>query len=358
VPKPHPDRTVVLLTGASVGLGLAIARRLVEHPDLHVVLTARASSLRRFAEARLVPSPRLWLRELDITDEQQRAAVISEIEQRLGGVDVLINNAGIAYRTVTEYATSAELTHQMAVNYEGPMALTALVLPSMRRRRAGRIIQISSAGGLVAMPTMGLYSASKFALEAASEAMHYEVRPFGIQVSLVLPGFVRSPSYKNAIVGLPSRLATEGSQDAYHAHFKHMDRLIERLMHVTRASPESVARRVVQLLRRRRAPLRLLATWDASVLWWFRRFTPQPLYVWITYHLLPGIRQWGRLAPRLERPALAHAEQAQPPRVVTQGAADVLHRVVAATARSGPATSGVQSANRQLKACQRQERPH
>ena len=282
----------MLLTGASVGLGLAIARLLNQQDELHLVLTARASSLPRFAEAGLVPSARLWLRELDITSDRQRAAVVGEIEHRLGGVDVLINNAGIAYRTVAEYATAAELTHQMAVNYEGPMALTALVLPSMRNRRKGRVIQISSAGGLVAMPTMGLYAASKFALEAASEAMYYEVKPFGIQVSLVLPGFVRSSGYLNAIVGLPSRRATDDQHDAYHPHFKHMDRFIHRLMNVTRASPESVANRIVKLMRRRRAPLRLLATWDATLLWWFRRFTPQPLYVWLTYNLLPGIRDW------------------------------------------------------------------
>jgi hypothetical protein len=181
----------------------------------------------------------------------------------------------------------------MAVNYEGPMALAALVLPLMRKRRSGRIIQISSAGGLVAMPTMGLYSASKFALEAASEAMHYEVRPFGVQVSLVLPGFIHSPAYRNAVVGRLSRLATDDVKDAYHAHFKYMDRFIDRMMTFTHATPESVAQRVVKTINRRRAPLRVLATWDARLLWWFRRFMPQPIYNWITYRMLPGIRHWG-----------------------------------------------------------------
>lgn len=279
---------------------MAIAQLLKEESDLQLVLTARASSLGRFQEAGLLPGARMWLRALDITDEEQRRRVVAEIERDLGGVDVLINNAGITYRTVAEYSTAAELTHQMAVNYEGPMALTALVLPSMRRRGRGRIIQISSAGGLVAMPTMGLYAASKFALEAASEAMYYELRPFGIQVSLVLPGFVRSTGYLNAIVGLPSRRATEDVADPYHAHFRHMDRMIYRLMRATRASPESIARRVLKLMRRRRAPLRVLATWDAALLWWFRRFAPQPVYVWMTYHLLPGIRSWGHRRPEPE----------------------------------------------------------
>jgi short-subunit dehydrogenase len=284
---------VVLLTGASVGLGLAITRQLLNDQSLHLVLTARAESLDRFAALGIRASDRVWLRALDITSETQRQVVVDEIETQLGGVDTLINNAGITYRTVAEYATAEELSRQMVVNYEGPMALAALVLPSMRTRRAGHIIQISSAGGLVAMPTMGLYSASKFALEAASEAMYYEVRPFGIRVTLVLPGFVNSSGYKNAVVGHLSRRATEQVTDPYHPHFENMDRLIGSLMALTSATPESIAKRVVKVMQRHRPPLRILATWDARLLWWFRRFTPQGPYVWLTYRALPGIRQWG-----------------------------------------------------------------
>ena len=290
--RPRP-RKVVLLTGASIGLGLAITRRLFDDESLHLVLTARGESLGRFAELGIRASERVWLRPLDITSEAQRRAVVDEVEAELGGVDTLINNAGITYRTVAEYATAAELSRQMIVNYEGPMALAALVLPSMRRRRSGHIIQISSAGGLVAMPTMGLYSASKFALEAASEAMYYEVRPFGVSVTLVLPGFVNSAGYKNAVVGHLSRRATELVEDPYHPHFSNMDRMIGGMMAMTSATSESVARRVVRAMHRRRAPLRILATWDARLLWWFRRFTPQGPYVWLTYHALPGIRKWG-----------------------------------------------------------------
>ncbi|HBP18176.1 MAG TPA: 3-oxoacyl-ACP reductase [Planctomycetes bacterium] len=290
---PSPRRRVVLLTGASVGLGLALARLLMRDSETQLVLTARESSLPRFAEHGITEGERVWLRALDITDDRQRRAVVEEAEQTFGGVDVLINNAGLTYRTVAEYATPLELSHQMAVNYEGPMALSALVLPKMRERKAGRIIQVSSAGGLVAMPTMGLYSASKFALEAASEAMHYEVRPFGIRVSLVLPGFIRSPSFLKSVVGEHSRRATEDPGDPYNPHFTNMDRFIERMMNFAKASPESVASCVLKTMERRRPPLRVLATWDARLLWWFRRFIPHPLNIWLTYRMLPGIRGWG-----------------------------------------------------------------
>jgi hypothetical protein len=234
--------------------------------------------------------------------------VVQEIDEELGGVDTLINNAGITYRTVAEYATEAELTHQMAVNYEGPMALAALVLPRMRERRSGRILQISSAGGVVAMPTMGLYSASKFALEAASEAMHYELRPFGVQVTLVLPGFINSRGYEKSVVGKLSRRAIGDPNDPYHSHFTHMDRLIGRLMRLTRSSPESIAKTVVRTMARRRAPLRVLATWDAKLLWWLRRFLPQPIYVWLTYWTLPGIRTWARRGRRADPEPLGSAD--------------------------------------------------
>lgn len=286
---------VILLTGASVGLGLAIARILREEPDTHLILTARRSSLDRFSEVGIMASDRVWIRELDVTSASQREAIVSEAEDKLGGIDVLINNAGITYRTTAEYATELELSHQMAVNYEGPMALCQLVLPGMRRRRSGRIIQISSAGGLVSMPTMGLYSASKFALEAASEAMHYEVRPFGIRVSLILPGFIHSKSYLQSIVGKKTLAATEDVDDPYHPHFTNMNRFIERWMRIARASPESVARKVVKTMGRSRPSLRVLASVDARFLWWFRRFSPHVFNIWLTYRLLPGRKRWSGL---------------------------------------------------------------
>ncbi len=97
----------------------------------------------------------------------------------LGGVDVLINNAGVAYRSVVEHVSERERLQQMGINFRAPMELTRLVLPYMRSRRAGRIINVSSMGGMMAMPTMAVYSASKFALEGATESLYYEVKPWG-----------------------------------------------------------------------------------------------------------------------------------------------------------------------------------
>lgn len=284
----------VLLTGASTGLGLAIARELIASTEFHLILTARGSSLPRFAEAGIANEGRVWLRALDVTDAHARRTLVTEIDAELGGVDMLINNAGISYRSVIEHMTDAELHQQMEVNFQAPMALACLVIPSMRRKGHGHILQISSAGGLMAMPTMGGYAASKFALEAATEAMYYELRPFGIRVTLILPGFLNSDGFEKVVLSGESRSAIDDPNNPYHLHYRHMVRFIGRLMRLTPSTPRSVARKVVRTLSARRPRLRVPATWDTHLLWWFRRFVPHRLYTMVTYYLLPGIRYWGQ----------------------------------------------------------------
>tara|TARA_R110002096_G_scaffold171490_4_gene344507 strand:+ start:138577 stop:139464 length:888 start_codon:yes stop_codon:yes gene_type:complete len=287
-------RKTVLLTGASVGLGLAIARELIAKTDYHLIFTSRQNSLPRFADEGIAQGERIWLRPLDVTDKEARRVLIAEIDETLGGVDILINNAGISYRSVIEHITDEERRDQMEVNYQAPMALSRLVLPTMRKKRHGHILQISSAGGLMAMPTMGAYAASKFALEAATEAMYYELRPFGVRVSLVLPGFLRSDGFEKVVLSGESQSAMVDPKNPYHLHYHHMAGFIARLMRMTPSTPKSVARKVVRTLGARWPRLRVPATWDTHVLWWIRRYVPHRLYLMVTYRLLPGIKSWGR----------------------------------------------------------------
>lgn len=288
-PKSQP---VVLVTGASSGVGLAIAQALLERP-VRLVLTARASSLGRLEAAGIHASDRLWLRPLEVTDAAQRRAVVEEIDERLGGVDVLINNAGIMIRSVLEHMADADRVAQMAVNFNAPMELARLVLPAMRAKRAGRIITISSVGGMMAMPTMGAYSASKFALEGACEALWYEVRPWGIHVTLLEPGFIHSDAYRRVQYTPESEHGAEDELDPYHAHYEHMSPFIERVIRWTWATPEHVAKKVVKVMRRRSPPLRLAATPDARLFSILRRILPGPIYHRLLYALLPKIRSWG-----------------------------------------------------------------
>ena len=283
----------VLVTGASPGLGLALARLLVRDPRYRLVLTAREGSLARFAAAGIFEGERVMLRALDVTVARERELVVAEVNERWGGVEVLVNNAGVAYRAVVEHFQEADAEAQMAINFHGPMELIRLVLPHMRERRRGRIINVSSVGGMMAMPTMALYSASKFALEGATESLWYEVRPWNIFVSLVQPGFIQSASFLNTrFTDLSGRAAAEPAA-AYHAEYAEMSELIGRLMTRTGARPERVAAAILRTMQQRHPPLRVPATWDAHVFAWLRRMLPRSWYHWVLYRSLPHVRTWG-----------------------------------------------------------------
>lgn len=285
-------RDVVLITGASTGLGLALAQRLIAEDEYHLILTARERSLDRFEAVGIQEGPSIWLRPLDVTDANQRDRVVEEAEARLGHVDILVNNAGIAYRSVLEHVGEVDWLEQMRVNFYGPTELTRRVLPTMRRRHRGRIIALSSVGGMMAMPTMALYSASKFALEGAFEALWYEVRPWGIHVTLVQPGFVRSDSFRNTRYTEQAILGRDRSDHPYHAHYRHMTGFISRWMEKAWSRPDDIARVIVRVMRRRDPPLRVSATPDARLFALLRRLLPRRIYHRLLYACLPGIQRW------------------------------------------------------------------
>lgn len=287
--------SVILLTGASTGLGLAIAKTLIkECPSSHLVLTSRQSSLHRFESENIIEGERVWLRPLDITVRVQRLSLLEEIQEKLGGVDILINNAGFAYRAVMEHVTDGNRLLQMEVNFRAPMELVRLVLPGMRKKRAGKIINISSVGGMMAMPTMGIYSASKFALEGASESLWYEVRPWNIFVTLVQPGFIRSSSFEKTQYTDLSEKALEAEADPYHEHYAGMGPFIAKLMGRSLASPEKVAQKILKVIKAKSPPLRVQATADAVLFVWMRRLLPRRIYHRLLYASLPGVRRWGK----------------------------------------------------------------
>lgn len=281
-----------MVTGASTGLGLAISRSLIERGE-KVILTARPRSLERFAAQGIQDSEQVWLRPLDVTVPEQRKAVIAEAEDQGGGLYALINNAGLSYRAVVEDVAEADRLHQMNVNFRSPMALAVEALPGMRSRRRGRIISVSSVGGMMAMPTMAVYSASKFALEGASEALWYEVRPWGIHVTLVQPGFINSDGFEKVRITDRGQLSLVNPEAPYHRTYAHMADFIAGVMNRVPATPESVARKVLRVLDSRNPPLRQPATIDAWAFAFLRRILPRRLYHEVLYRSLPGVREWG-----------------------------------------------------------------
>lgn len=286
-PKP-----VILITGASSGLGLILAKKLMAQ-SFHLVLTARDSSLPRFEEEGIVESENIWLRPLDIIDEDQRKNLILEINQRLSGVDILINNAGFTYRAVVEHVSAEERIKQLHTNFIAAMELSRLVLPFMRAKRAGKIINISSVGGMMAMPTMAIYSASKWALEGYSESLWYEVKPWNIKVTLIQPGFINSDSFKLVKHTIQSADSAKEEKDPYHNHYFYMANFIEKLMKLSPSKPENVADKIIKVIHHPSPPLRVAGTLDAVIFKLIRVFLPQKIYHRILYHSLPGIRHWG-----------------------------------------------------------------
>lgn len=283
---------VVLLTGSSGGIGMELLKRTTEE-SYRVMATALPDSVHLLTEAGYRESDKLMVRPLDLRDASNIDRVVKETLMRWGRVDVLINNAGISYRGVAEQMSAEEELEQMTINYLGPMSLTRRVLSVMRLQRHGHILNVSSVGGMMAMPTMSSYSASKWALEGASEALWYEMRPFGVFVTLIEPGFINSEAFRK--VRLPH--AVEGlanGSNPYAEYYSNMGRFVTWLMEHSLATSASVANVIMRQIRKRRPPLRVQATLDAWVFNALRRFLPRRLYHPLLFMLLPGVKKWGK----------------------------------------------------------------
>jgi len=284
---------VIFITGASTGIGLCLARMILQEGAYRLVLTARESSLGRFEKEGLFPSEKLLILPLDVSSHDQRIECIQKVEAQWGGVDVLVNNAGISYRAVVEHMSDEEQMQQLATNYLGPFALIRLVLPKMRQHREGKIINISSVGGMMAMPTMSAYSASKFALEGASEALWYEMRPWNIKVSIIEPGFIRSKSFEHVYYSRQSR-DSEMQRGPYSEYYDSMAPFVAKMMNAAFSNAQDVARKIFKTIKKKNPPLRIPATLDAHFFFFLRRCLPRSWYHRILYWGLPGARNWAK----------------------------------------------------------------
>lgn len=298
----HKSRPLVLVTGASTGIGLALGKMLIEMDRFHVVLTARESSMQRFTQEGIFASEHVWLRPLDVLSKKQRDLLVTEIEDSFEGIDVLVNNAGYMLSAVVEHIGEEEKLKQMDTNFRAPLSLIRRVLPRMRERRIGRIINISSVGGMMAMPTMSVYSASKFALEGATEALWYEVKPWNLKVTLVQPGFINSDGFQKVIQTRESLRAMGRPHTDYYYQYMAMGPFIAKMMKTTLATSESVAKKIVKIIDSRNPPLRVAGTWDALFFGFLRRFLPRSLYHLLFWYMLPRpLRQPAPSYPKVRR---------------------------------------------------------
>lgn len=188
----------VLITGGSRGLGLEMARRVAEQ-GANVAICARdASELERARLDLEGRGGRVLALECDVTDPAQIDVTVAKTERRLGPIDVLINNAGIISVGPLESMTSEDFERSLATHFWAPYFATQAVLPGMRARRAGRIVNISSIGGIIPAPHLAPYVAGKFALVGLSKALRAELMRDGIYVTTVCPGLMRTGSPPNA----------------------------------------------------------------------------------------------------------------------------------------------------------------
>jgi NAD(P)-dependent dehydrogenase (short-subunit alcohol dehydrogenase family) len=252
----------VLITGCSSGFGLltalAFARR-----DHRVVATmrdpARDEELARTVRAERLP---VTVLPLDVRDPAQVTATVARAEADHGPLDVLVNNAGIELRSSIEDADEADVRRQFDTNVFGTVRMIQAVLPRMRERRAGTIVNLSSIAGLVSRPFGGFYAASKHAVEAITEALHYEVSPFGIRVLLIEPGQYGTRLLDNAYLG---KRFTPASP--YWERSTRFDEHIRRLAPGgVPADPAEVAQLICDVALAERPPLRTLAGGDAHMI--------------------------------------------------------------------------------------------
>lgn len=185
---PCPEVGVALITGCSSGFGLLSALHFARAGEAVVAGVRDLSDGEPLSAARAAEGLDLRVLALDVTDATSVERAVAQALEWHGRIDVLVNNAGYGLSGAVEETTDADARALFDTNLFGPLRLLRAVLPGMRAQHSGVVVQVSSIAGRVSAPFAGVYSATKFALEAVSESLHYELRPFGIRVAIIEPG--------------------------------------------------------------------------------------------------------------------------------------------------------------------------
>jgi NADP-dependent 3-hydroxy acid dehydrogenase YdfG len=260
------DPGPILITGCSTGIGRATAERLAGK-GMRVWASAR-----KLAAIEDLRAKGCELLELDVTDERSMSAAVAEVEQSDGAVGSLVNNAGYSQSGALEELPLDSVRRQFETNVFGLLRMCQLVLPGMRRRGGGRIVNISSMGGRLTFPGGGVYHATKYSVEALSDVLRFEVQGFNVQVSVIEPGRIRTEFGETAAgtvesadgpyAGFNSAVATR-TKEAYEGPMARLG-----------AGPDAVAAKIEHALTARKARTRYPVTASARVLLGVRRLAP------------------------------------------------------------------------------------
>jgi NAD(P)-dependent dehydrogenase (short-subunit alcohol dehydrogenase family) len=264
---------IVLITGASTGIGKATALQLAGS-GWDVLAGVRSPAAGEALVAQAGSSGTVTPVQLDITDTAQIAAAAELVEQRTGagGLNALVNNAGIAVGGPLEMLPMQELRDLMEVNFFGQVAVTQALIPALRKAH-GRIVLLSSIGGLVTTPYMAPYHASKYALEAVGNALRVELRRSDIQVALIEPGSVATPIWEKGNALIDGVQVPADLQQFY----GHVPKAMEKTLADTAkrgVPPERVAQTIERALTAKRMRARYLIGLDAHAMVWASRLLP------------------------------------------------------------------------------------
>ena len=274
---------VVIITGASSGIGEAVSRRLFRS-GFRVVLAARRAerlqSLKtelepasQMASSAAVPS-RILTVTADITAKDDRERLVSETMRAFGRIDGLVNNAGFGQRGPIELVSVESIRQNFETNLFSLIALTQLVIPIMRRQSKGRIVNVGSVAGRIARPFSSVYDATKHALEAFTDGLRGEMSPFGIRVSLIQPGFILTEFLEVANRVSKPVIEHAGPYAPYLGAFAGMSEKARRIA----GRPDDIAQLILRALTDERPRFRYAAPLHAKLFLTMKRFLPEWLF--------------------------------------------------------------------------------
>jgi NAD(P)-dependent dehydrogenase (short-subunit alcohol dehydrogenase family) len=265
-----PSERVILITGCSSGIGRATAIEAAARGH-RVFATARNPETLRDLESR----GRIRALALDVTDAASIRDAVASVLAEAGQIDALVNNAGYGQYGAAEDVTAEEWRRQFDVNLFGAIEAARVVLPAMREKRRGTIVNVSSVAGKIAIPFAAPYCASKHALEAFSDALRVEVAPFGIRVAVIEAGPIETRFGDRARAGVVRLISSPGP---YSLFYRNAERAMDTDFQAGKLPPEAVARVVVEAIEAANPKTRYRITRLARALILLKRFLPDRFF--------------------------------------------------------------------------------
>ncbi len=294
----------ILITGATAGIGRQAAIDLARSGH-RVFATGRRQHALEALTAELADTD-LHCISLDVTSAESIEAARAEVDRVTGGegLDVLINNAGYGHSGPTIEISDADMRAQYDTNVFGLMAMTRAFVPTMRARGRGRIVNVSSIGGRFTFALMGVYNSTKYAVESLSDALRVELHPFGIDVVLIEPGYIKT-EFGDHSVGLAKQYTDDSNP--YQRVMARIEELNELLLK-TAVGPEVISAAIQRAVEVRRPRARYVAPFSAKVMVWFMTRAPTRLIDWAS-RMLVGLTPKGmKSKPPAELPSSSSAE--------------------------------------------------